>query len=74
MPDEEFDSAEAENYMVFDAMVLEEKQKVDTTKKGAKPVTHEWADLIGKMANPFSVMRRWLKYEILDLEAILEAI
>ena len=26
------------------------------------------------MKNPFSVMRRWLKYEVLDLEAILEAI
>ena len=26
------------------------------------------------MQNPFTVMRRWLNYEILDLEAILEAI
>lgn len=26
------------------------------------------------MQNPFTVMRRWLKFEILDLEAILEAI
>lgn len=26
------------------------------------------------MKNPFTVMRRWLSYEILDLEAILEAI
>ena len=26
------------------------------------------------MKNPFTVMRRWLNYEILDLEAILEAI
>jgi len=26
------------------------------------------------MQNPFTVMRRWLSYEILDLEAILEAI
>jgi len=27
-----------------------------------------------KMQNPFTDMRRWLKYEILDLQAILEAI
>ena len=26
------------------------------------------------MQNPFTIMRRWLKFEILDLEAILEAI
>jgi len=26
------------------------------------------------MQNPFTVMRRWLNYEILDLDAILEAI
>ena len=27
-----------------------------------------------KMQNPFTDMRRWLKFEILDLQAILEAI
>ena len=27
-----------------------------------------------KMQNPFTLMRRWLKFEILDLEAILTAI
>lgn len=27
-----------------------------------------------KMQNPFKVMLRWLKFEILDIEAILEAI
>lgn len=43
MPDEEFDEAEAENYMVFDAMVMKEQQQVDPMKKGAKPVVHEWA-------------------------------
>ncbi len=26
------------------------------------------------MQNPFTIMRRWLKFEIYDLEAILEAI
>ena len=26
------------------------------------------------MQNPFTIMRRWLKFEILDLEAILNAI
>jgi len=27
-----------------------------------------------KMQNPFKIMIRWLKFEILDIEAILEAI
>lgn len=27
-----------------------------------------------KMQNPFKIMLRWLKFELLDLEAILEAI
>ena len=27
-----------------------------------------------KMQNPFTDMRRWLKFEILDLQAILEAL
>ena len=27
-----------------------------------------------KMQNPFTDMRRWLKFDILDLQAILEAI
>ena len=26
------------------------------------------------MQNPFTIMRRWLKFEILDLEAILTAV
>jgi len=26
------------------------------------------------MQNPFTTMRRWLKFEIIDIEAILEAI
>ena len=26
------------------------------------------------MTNPFSVMRKWLKFELLDLKSILEAI
>ena len=27
-----------------------------------------------KMTNPFTVMRRWLRFELLDLKAILAAI
>ena len=27
-----------------------------------------------KLQNPFTIMRRWLKFEIADLEAILEAV
>lgn len=34
----------------------------------------EWDKLTEKMQNPFTIMRRWLKFEILDLEAILEAV
>jgi hypothetical protein len=34
----------------------------------------EMESLPHKMQNPFTDMRRWLKFEILDLQAILEAI
>ena len=34
----------------------------------------ELEELPTKMQNPFTVMRRWLKFELLDLQAILEAI
>ena len=34
----------------------------------------DWEKLTERMQNPFTMMRRWLKFEILDLEAILEAI
>ena len=34
----------------------------------------ELEELPTKMQNPFTVMRRWLKFELLDLCAILEAI
>ena len=30
--------------------------------------------LMSKMHNPFSLMQHWLKFEILDIDAILEAI
>ena len=33
-----------------------------------------WSKLTERMQNPFTIMRRWLKFEILDLESILEAI
>ena len=35
---------------------------------------NDWQMLNDKMQNPFTLMRRWLKFEILDLEAILTAI
>ena len=34
----------------------------------------DWQQLTQKMQNPFTIMRRWLKFEILDLEAILTAV
>lgn len=34
----------------------------------------DWQRLTDKMQNPFTIMRRWLKFELLDLEAILEAV
>ena len=34
----------------------------------------QWEQMTQKMQNPFTIMRRWLKFEILDLEAIIEAI
>ena len=50
-----------DHYMIFDAV-----QNADTRTQLDK--------LPSKMTNPFSVMRRWLKFELLDLRAILEAI
>mmetsp|Transcript_40904 Transcript_40904/g.53590 ORF Transcript_40904/g.53590 Transcript_40904/m.53590 type:complete len:179 (-) Transcript_40904:356-892(-) len=37
-------------------------------------VRSELENLPSKMQNPFSNMRRWLKFELLDLRAILQAI
>lgn len=37
-------------------------------------VVDDIQDFPEKMQNPFKVMIRWLKFEILDIEAILEAI
>ena len=34
----------------------------------------DWSKLTERMQNPFTIMRRWLKFEIFDLEAILEAV
>lgn len=41
---------------------------------GNNELRTELSDLPHKMQNPFTDMRRWLKFEILDLNAILEAI
>jgi len=38
------------------------------------PVNSQIEDFRAQQQNPFSVMIRWLKFEILDIEAILEAI
>ena len=50
-----------DHYMVFEAV-----QNAD--------MRTELEELPTKMQNPFTVMRRWLKFELLDLQAILEAI
>ena len=50
-----------DHYMVFEAV---QNQDMKT----------ELEELPTKMQNPFTVMRRWLKFELLDLCAILEAI
>ena len=50
-----------DHYMIFDAVQnAETRTQLDT--------------LPSKMTNPFTVMRKWLKFELLDLKAILEAI
>lgn len=50
------------SFMIFDQL-HEEEEEGDA-----------WAQIADKMQNPFTIMRRWLKFEILDLEAILEAV
>lgn len=35
---------------------------------------NEWDRLPENIQNPFSVMRRWLRFELMDLESILQAI
>ena len=52
---------EQDHYMIFDAV-----QNAD--------IRTELENLPAKMANPFINMRRWLKFELLDLRAILMAI
>lgn len=59
---EHFDEESKEDeYMIFDAV------------KNAD-VRTELELLPTKMQNPFTNMRRWLKFELLDLRAILQAI
>lgn len=36
-------------------------------------VRQNFDTLLCRMQNPFTMMRHWLKYEMLELEAILEA-
>ena len=56
-----FVSDQDDHYMIFDAVQnAETRTQLDT--------------LPSKMTNPFTVMRRWLKFELLDLKAMLEAI
>ena len=50
-----------DHYMIFDA-------------NANADVRLELENLPSKMKNPFSNMRRWLKFELLDLRAILQAI
>ena len=52
---------EQDHYMIFDAVA-----NADTRT--------ELENLPAKMQNPFINMRRWLKFELLDLRAILQAI
>jgi len=53
------------SFMVFD-------QLQDSIKGNDK--LDDWDKLTERMQNPFTIMRRWLKFEILDLEAMLEAV
>ncbi len=36
-------------------------------------VRQNFDTLLSRMQNPFTMMRHWLKYEMLELDAILEA-
>jgi len=58
-------AADQSSFMVFDQLQnsIAGNEKLD-----------DWQQLNEKMQNPFTIMRRWLKFEILDLEAILDAI
>lgn len=38
------------------------------------PIVDAVTEFPNEMVNPFKVMMRWVKFEILDIEAILEAI
>lgn len=50
-----------DHYKIFDAV-----ENAD--------ISEELDNLPSKMKNPFSNMRRWLKFELLDLRSILQAI
>lgn len=39
-----------------------------------KQLKLEFGLLMSKLVNPFTLMKRWLKFELLELEAIFEAI
>jgi len=58
--------ANESSFMVFD--------QLQNSMAGTDGKLEDWDKLTEKMQNPFTIMRRWLKFEILDLEAILEAV
>ena len=58
-------SADESSFMVFD--------QLQNSMAGNEKL-EDWDKLTEKMQNPFTIMRRWLKFEIYDLESILEAV
>jgi hypothetical protein len=59
------DDLNESSFLVFDQLQdsIADNEKLD-----------DWEKLTERLQNPFTIMRRWLKFEIYDLEAILEAI
>lgn len=50
------------------------KLPMEQPKVFTPAITEQMERFPNKVQNPFKVMIRWLKFEILDIEAILEAI
>ena len=57
------------SFMVFDQLEAENQEGQENGDE-----RDAFEQLNDRMQNPFTIMRRWLKFEILDLEAILDAI
>ena len=57
--------ANESSFMVFDQL---------QSSMAGNDKLDDWDKLTERMQNPFTIMRRWLKFEILDLEAMLEAV